>query len=358
MKSALYTGWVQHRRLWPREHRFRYRVYQLFLMLDEVCPIDEVDEVDQLDQLDQINRLDRIDDPGQLGEARERERDRGQPAANTVPPAPPLGDSWLFSIDRPNLVSFYRCDHLGDPAVPLDRAVRDLVEARTGERPRGRIGLLTHPRYFGYVMNPVSFFYCFAPTATASDPVVETIVAEVHNTPWGERHCYVLGEPENLGSTHHKQFVFAKAFHVSPFMAMEQTYDWRFTTPDAQLTVHMKNHPTTPADRADQDPGQRAIADPNAATTAAATTTAATTAAATTAASSAATTGDTTHAHVFDATMRLDRAPLTAATLRAALLHSPFMTGKVIAAIYWQALRLWLKRVPFHDHPRSSGATP
>jgi DUF1365 family protein len=245
VNSCIYEGWVRHRRHAPVKNAFRYSMYMLYLDLDE---LDEVF--------------------------------RGR---------------WLWSVRRPAMAWFRRRDHLGDPDVPLNEAVRDLVESRTGRRPDGPIRLLTHPRYFGYVMNPVSFYYCF----DADGKRVDTIVAEVHNTPWGEMHTYVL---DAAGHERRKRFRFDKTFHVSPFMGMDQQYDWRFVDPGERLPVHMENW----------EDGQL----------------------------------------LLDATMALKRRPITGGRLARMLVRYPFMTGKVIAAIYFQALRLWLKRCPFYPHPK------
>jgi DUF1365 family protein len=212
---------------------------------------------------------------------------------------------WFWSADRFTLAQFRRSDHLGDPLIPLDRAVRDLVEQQDGQRPRGPVRLLTHLRYFGYCFNPVSFYFCFDPT----DTQVETIVAEITNTPWNEQHCYVLSERLNSGGTTKKHYLFGKDFHVSPFMDMGMDYDWRFCEPGRQLTIHMENR--------------------------------------------------SANGKLFDATMRLQRQEITGPALAWALTRYPFMTSKVIAAIYFQALRLKLKKVPFYAHPakRSSSET-
>jgi DUF1365 family protein len=120
---------------------------------------------------------------------------------------------WLWSTSRPALARFRRGDHLGDGGAPLDAAVRSLVEGETGERPAGPIRLLTQLAYLGYCFNPVSFYYCF----DAAGERVVTIVAEVNNTPWGERHCYVLDARGGAGLA----FAPRKALHVSPFMPMD-----------------------------------------------------------------------------------------------------------------------------------------
>ena len=148
----------------------------------------------------------------------------------------------------------------------------------------------------------MSFYYCF----DAQDSKVETIVAEVNNTPWGERHCYVLGNESNLGKGRSKRFLFSKNFHVSPFMPAEINYDWRFTPPGKYLTVHMENHDAT----------------------------------------------ESNNGKLFDATMVLKRQPITSLSLATSLLNFPFMTSKVIGAIYWQALKMWLKGFPFFVHPK------
>jgi DUF1365 family protein len=202
----------------------------------------------------------------------------------------------FWSARRPALAWFRRADYLGPSDVPLADAVRNLVEARTGRRPTGPIRLLTHLRYFGYCMNPVSFYYCH----DAADGRLETIVAEITNTPWGERHQYVL--PVGRAAPPFKRFEFAKRFHVSPFMPMDMLYHWSFNTPAHRLVVHMQNFRE----------GR----------------------------------------FVFDATLGLERTPLSAPALVGLLLAYPLMTLKVIAAIHWQALRLWLKKTPVHDHPR------
>jgi DUF1365 family protein len=204
---------------------------------------------------------------------------------------------WLWSTKRPALARFKREDHLGDTSVDLATAVRRFVEDETGIALKGPIRLLTNLRYFGYGFNPVSFYYCF----DESGDKLEVIVAEVSNTPWGQQYCYILPEANNRGSADRKRYLLDKRFHVSPFMDMNLDYDWRFSLPAEKLVVHMKNY------REDRQ--------------------------------------------LFDATLSLQQRPFTAANLAGVLIRYPMMTVKIIAAIYYQALRLWLKKVPFFPHP-------
>jgi hypothetical protein len=133
----------------------------------------------------------------------------------------------LWSAHRPAPVWFRRADYLGQPAMPLDESVRDLVEDRAGHRPTGSIALLTNLRRWGWLFNPISLYFC-----TDDDGGVETLVAEVENTPWHERCTYVVGPP----GTHR----FAKAMHVSPFLPTDGVdYELRYTAPADRLHVRL-----------------------------------------------------------------------------------------------------------------------
>jgi DUF1365 family protein len=249
MKSALYTGYLQHRRHLPRANCFRYRIFMLWLDLDEL---------------------------------------------------PSLFDHfWLWSARHPALAWFRRKDFHGDPARSLSDAVRDTVMRHTGVRPLGPVRLLTHLRYFGYNFNPVSFYYIY----DVADTRVETVVAEITNTPWKQRHCYVLNvtAAQSNASPLQWQWRFDKAFHVSPFMPMDMQYGWRFSLPDESLRVHMDNWR-----------------------------------------------GSTKQ---FDATLTLQRREISSASLCTVLLYYPVMTLKVVLLIHWQAVKLFIKRVPFFTHP-------
>ncbi|XAM00118.1 DUF1365 domain-containing protein [Phycisphaeraceae bacterium D3-23] len=254
--SAIFEGMVRHRRFEPVEHALRYRMFMMYLDLDELATVFQ-------------------------GACR-----------------------LLWSAGRWNLACLLRKDHFGDRKVPLKQAVLDLVEQQTGDRPAGPVRMLAHLRYFGYAMNPATFYYCF----DAAGEGVQAVVTEIHNTPWGERHCYVLPRSQSVSSPNarHMRFDFDKAFHVSPFMPMHHRYDWRFSPPPEEvggrLIVGMTN----------RDDGRR----------------------------------------VFDASLVLQRHALTSARLNLMLLKYPFMTARVVAGIYTNALKLRLKGAPIHDHPK------
>ena len=258
MQSGIYEGTVRHRRLEPVRHEFRASLFMMYLDLNELQLVFQ--------------------------------------------------RRWLWSIENWNVATFRRRDHFGDTSQPLDETVRKLVETQTGNRPDGPIRLLTHLSYLGYCFNPLSVFFCFDETGGR----IQYIVAEVTNTPWRERHCYVLtvvdskqnhpagssGEPEK-----HK-FRFAKSFHVSPFMTMDFEYRWNLVGPSDQLVLQAENWRDE---------------------------------------------------HVcFDATLNLKRQEITTWSLARVLALYPLMTARVMANIYWQALRLWWKRIPYVPHPKSN----
>lgn len=248
LASCLYEGAVRHRRRGIEvPEQFRYSMFMLYLDLSEIESV--------------------------------------------------FSKSRLWSWKWPAPAWFRRSDFIGDPSISLDEAVRNRVQAETGKRPTGPIRMLAHVRYWGMCFNPVTFYYCFDPDGDN----LETIVAEVNNTPWNERHAYVLSREANLGGPEQQRFRFAKQFHVSPFLAMDYVYDWRLSRPGDSLVVHMEN----------QKAGRTC----------------------------------------FDATLTMKRREITGAALTGVLLRYPLMTLKVIAAIYWQALRLLVRRAPFYPHP-------
>ena len=250
MNSRIYSGTLGHCRHRPTINQFRYKLFMLYLDLEE---------------------LDTVFDK-----------------------------YLLWSSKRPNFAWFKRSDHLGDPSQPLAESVRDLVAEKTGRRPLGPIRLLTNLRYLFYKSNPVSFYYCFEPDGRT----VQSIVAEVTNTPWGEMYSYVLGSDQQ--QTHSKDkadhlfYKTDKVFTVSPFMPLDMQYGFEFSLPAQNLLVKMHNIRQ----------GER----------------------------------------VFDVNLSLDSQLITSASLAKKLLSIPLMTAKVTAGIYWQAIKIWLKGVPLLGH--------
>jgi DUF1365 family protein len=257
VKSCLYEGSVRHRRHGSPSDELRYRMFMVYLDLDELPELFD-------------RRL-------------------------------------LWSARRPAIAWFRRGDYLGDPRTPLADAVRDLVAERTGTRPHGPVRLLAHLRYFGHCFNPVSFYYCY----DAADEHVSAVVAHVTNTPWGERHAYVM--PVEKTADHGTVALmggrFEKALHVSPLMSMNHVYDWRLTEPAERLAVHIESHRTGADER---------------------------------------------HS-VFDATLALERREMTATALRRALTGYPFLTLRIMARIYTHALRLRLRGARYFPHPAKGG---
>jgi uncharacterized protein len=247
--SAIYEGTVRHRRFAVRAHELRHRLALAYLDLDEL--------------------------PALLG--------------------------GLLLEPRPGPVRFRREDYLRADSTPLAQAVRDTVETLTGTRPPGPIRMLAHLRTWGHCFNPVSFYYCMDPSGAR----VQEVLAEVTNTPWGERHAYVLSPRENRSSRVLAGGDVHKTLHVSPFMGMDHRYEWRMTAPARTLSIHIESH---------RD-GRLA----------------------------------------FDATLAMERRELTRRSLAAMTARYPLGTLRVLALIYAHGLALKLKGVPLHPHPPLGG---
>lgn len=241
--SVLYRGIVRHRRFTPVEHEFRYRVTMPLLDLGTVS-----------------------------GELR-------------IP--------GLLGTRYPALGWFRRRDYVGAPARPLSDIIRDRVEQETGWRPDGRIRVLTNLRYWGFVMNPISVFYC-----EDADGILRHLVLQVTNTPWREKVLYVVRAAPGARNQCDR---FAKKLHVSPFHPMDMTYLCRFRSPGPKLFFHLENHGASRCET--------------------------------------------------DATLVLERIPMSLPRLAGLVLRQPSMTVKTGFGIYWQALRLWFRGAPVFGHP-------
>jgi len=253
MNSCIYEGSVTHSRHQPRQHRFTYRLFMVFLDLEEL--------------------------------------------STTV------GRGKLISDRKISPRSFLRRDHLFDEASSLERELRELVRVEAGIETNGPIRLLTQLRYFGYFLSPLNLYYLLNDTGQH----IQAVVAEVNNTPWGERHCYVLSDQNRDGDAGSLRFSHPKAFHVSPFMGMEMQYQWSLSPPSENLSVHVAN--------IEND------------------------------------------SKLFEVGMTLTRHELTSAQLRRMTFRFPWMTAQIGTAIYFQALKLWWKKCPFYNHPKNLSTT-
>lgn len=246
MNTAIYTGWVRHRRFVPRSNQFRYQVMMMYVDLAEVDSI--------------------------------------------------FNKGLLVGRRCYSLIRFKRSDYFGDASKPLDICVREKVAKETGVYPKGRICLLSNVRYFNMIINPISTYYCYDEQNRLTH-----LLLEVTNTPWGEKCQYVL----KADSQRFLRAVFKKEMHVSPFMGMDYEYHWRSDTPGERAAIHLEN-------RVCQDVKKEKH---------------------------------------LDATLVLQKQGFSRILLIKALIQYPLMTVKVALCIYWQALKLWFKKVPFISHP-------
>jgi DUF1365 family protein len=267
LQSAIYEGMVRHRRHTPKYHGFTYSVFMVYLDLDEI---------------------------------------------DSVFSKSPLWSNKYFS-----LAWFRRKDFFdGNDKENLRNVVSDKVYAETGKKLDGPIRVLTNLRYFGFIINPITCYYCFDKTGEN----LQAIVAEVTNTPWRNRCHYVLdffddsvdGIDKKNGSKK-QQITFNKSMHVSPFQPMNLVYDWRGQQPAEDLVVHMDVYGVKEVDGQQEKDGL-----------------------------------------IFDATLRLKRQEMTRQKMNRVVLFYPWMTLKVCWGIYWQALKLWCKGIPFHRYPSDS----
>ncbi len=222
--------------------------------------------------------------------------------------------SKLWSLEKWNLISyrnkdFHQNSKNKENNLPESnktninkQAILDTIRQRTGDNFSGQVFMLSHLRYLGFNFNSVCFYFCY------ENDNLKYIVSEITNTPWGERHSYLHrcdeGKKDGKSGDNLFQFEFDKAFHVSPFLTMDMHYQWLFKVEDEELRIHMVVNQKR------------------------------------------------THYKFFDATFTVDYLPLTKSNMRKLVLTRPLQPLKMVAAIYWQALKLWLKKIPFVPHPK------
>ncbi|WP_394205669.1 DUF1365 domain-containing protein [Shewanella waksmanii] len=239
MRSAVYRGEVRHRRFGDRPHRFNYGMYMMAIDLDE---------------LDVVCRTSRV-----------------------------FGTRWF------NPIRFQEKDYLKSEPGELKQRISNKVAQLGGHWQGEKVVMMAQCRCLGLYFSPINFYFCYD-----NNDVCKYMLAEVSNTPWNQRHYYLVDLEGDCKTD--------KVFHVSPFMEMDMQYHWKIVAPEHKVMVHIENHQ---------------------------------------------------HSKVFDATLAMTREEITPGSLLKTWLSTPMMTGKMIAGIYWQALKLFCKRVPFVAHPES-----
>ena len=249
MKSSLYFGEVRHHRRSPRKHDLRYNLFMAHLFLDELPKV--------------------------------------------------FKGCWLWSVNNPNLSAFRREDYHNKEISSLEKAVRLTMSEQIGRPIDGPISILTHLRTFGYCFNPISFYYAWDEAKNRP----HALMAEITNTPWGERYAKAFSwDDSDIKTNGRSKHEFNKEFHVSPFIGMDVSYDWRFSPPKETMKVDMILREKKKV--------------------------------------------------FFTAHLDLHHKPITSGNLAWALVRFPFLSFGVTAGIYWNALLLRLKGCPFHSHPK------
>jgi DUF1365 family protein len=245
-RDAIGRGFVSHTRSGAAGHAFRHRIYMLLL---------------DLATLPELGRVSR----------------------------------WL-AVERPGMLSIESRHWLADvPGATLRERIGNALAARGCEPPTGRVLLLEQPATLGVAFNPVRFVFCLG----RNDSAIQYVLAEINNTPWNERHVYVLRAD---APSRRVEFDFGKEFHVSPFNPMTQRYRWQFELTETRLWIAMAVH----EDGTD----------------------------------------------VMRAALNLRLAPLTAAGLSRCALRYPLQPLVTLVRIYWHAARLYLGGARFHEHPK------
>jgi DUF1365 family protein len=203
----------------------------------------------------------------------------------------------LFSHNKRNLFSLRDADHGDGSGTSLKEQIKTMLRSNDIDLGGGRITLLCMPRMLGHCFNPLSVYFCTCP-----DGGLAAIVYQVHNT-FGERHAYVVRTIPGAAVERHRR---PKEFYVSPFLDMDLHYEFRTSVPNARLAL---------AIQVTQE-----------------------------------------GARILTAVMTGKRRPLDDRTLLTCALTMPWITLKVVLAIHFEALRLWLKGIRVRPH-RTNTAT-
>lgn len=248
LESGIYKGTVSHERVHPTQHKFDYLMYFFWLKLQEV--------------------------------------ERTQHATR------------YFSVNKKHVYQFKTSDYLQadnpQSAVELEEAVKRKMTTLGAPALAGDIYFMGQIRAFGVFFSPVNFYF----HKNDKTHIFDWMLAEVSNTPWNERHYYLV----NLNTQENSE----KAFHVSPFNPMDMQYKWQVTQPNSTFNLALscikeKRH--------------------------------------------------------FTASMAMKKLPLNSKHMRSLLIRMPSTTIRTVMGIYWQALRLFIKRTPIYNHPGTSTST-
>lgn len=218
----------------------------------------------------------------------------------------------FLSNERWNVFSFRKNDFYSEKKLNNKESISNLIFKQTGQKFNGKILLLSHLRFLGFNFNSVSFYFCINQQGK-----LEHIVSEITNTPWGERHPYLLSCDKSSQRGECYIFNFNKEFHISPFVSMEMDYQWLFKIQQDQLRIHMKVMKKSSPENYDMNSIDQKL-------------------------------------KVVDVTFTGKHIPLSQRSLNSMIIKYPFQPLKMAWRIYWQALKLWLKKTPFYSHPKYS----